>query len=261
MVILYTSLTPHAMAATARLARAARTEVVLRDHNSTIHLRALLGTLSDLRVGSLLLRHLRVPLARMPRLLRRNSTDMFASGTPYESAEALADASAMTRRSLDRWVARCGLTSTRLLLAAARLSAGAGYLLDTEIPLAQVAALLGYGRARPLDKQCQALLGASANTARLKLSAGDMARLIAEHLLVARDRALTNGGACVEQVASCTRRGVCQSAHDRSPCSAASLADDAGTVAALTPAYEGNFGRIPVQLSRRHVRANDAGVE
>jgi transcriptional regulator GlxA family with amidase domain len=119
----------------------------------------------------------------MPILLRTNIAAMFTHRPQHTSARALARSSAMTCRSLSRWLARTGIRSAHLLIASARLCAASDLLLHSSVSLARIAGSLGYGDTRGLDRHCCLLLGMDTNTARQSLSEDQMALRICSRLL------------------------------------------------------------------------------
>lgn len=98
-------------------------------------------------------------LAQLPAGLRDAIVAMFTTEPGLESPEALARRAAMSRRSVDRWLERAGITSTRLLVAAPRLLRAMRLLRDTSLSYSRIARTCGYTSARRFHDQALALTG------------------------------------------------------------------------------------------------------
>jgi AraC-like DNA-binding protein len=96
-------------------------------------------------------------LALLPSGLRDAVVAMFTSEPGLESPDALARRAAMSRRSLDRWLERAGITSARLLVGAPKLLRALRLLRETTLSLRRIARICGYTSARRFKDQAVAL--------------------------------------------------------------------------------------------------------
>jgi AraC-like DNA-binding protein len=95
----------------------------------------------------------------LPRRLQDAVVAMFTTEAGIRSPQALARRAALSRRSLDRWLGRAGITSGRLLVAAPMLLRGLRLLRDTRLSIRRVASASGYTSARRFHDQAVALAG------------------------------------------------------------------------------------------------------
>ena len=99
------------------------------------------------------------PFSALPPPAVRAVEALFRRPERLRSVAALAAEAGMTRRSLDRWLARAGLASARTLLACARANAAFHLLSGGHVRTARAADLLGYPSARALARELHALTG------------------------------------------------------------------------------------------------------
>ena len=88
-------------------------------------------------VASLLVQ-IQVALDRLPHDLQQSITGMLVGGVP-ESPRSLARRSRYSRRTLDRWLARAGIASARLLVVTPWMLRAFRLLQETDLPLRTVA--------------------------------------------------------------------------------------------------------------------------
>jgi AraC-like DNA-binding protein len=119
----------------------------------------------------------------MPAALRAAVVAMFVQPDAADTPHRLAARAGITRRSLDRWVARSGLASARLLVAAPKLLVAYGQLRRPDVSVASVAARVGYGSPRSLERQCEALLGVRPAALRDQLTPEAFAQALARGLM------------------------------------------------------------------------------
>lgn len=89
--------------------------------------------------AAMLLTRLAPALEQLPPNLRAAITGMFAGDAAPESPDSLARRAGMSRRSLDRWLAHAGISSTRLIIAAPLLLRAFRLLHETNLPLRIIA--------------------------------------------------------------------------------------------------------------------------
>lgn len=95
----------------------------------------------------------------------------------------LATAARTTRRSLDRWLARAGLSPARTVLSCARINAAFHLLASGRIRVAQAAALVGYASSRSLTRELHAITGYPASAIPKQLSQDAVTDAIARRLV------------------------------------------------------------------------------
>lgn len=109
--------------------------------------------------AAMLLAHLEPALARLPDNVHGAITALFAPGAAPQTPELVAQRTGLSRRSLDRWLARGGFPSTRLLIAAPPMLRAFRLLTETDIPLHMVANVTGMRSAPRLRHSALELVG------------------------------------------------------------------------------------------------------
>lgn len=159
-LLVHTALTSSAMRAMLAIAPAAAREVLIRDaDDDALSVRRAFERLTRDTLGGHVLARLAPALQLMPERLRDAVTALFVQPEPLDTPDRLAARAGMARRTLDRWVARSGIVSVRLLVAAPKLVLAYAQLRDGDASVGSVAARVGYASARSLEQQCEALLG------------------------------------------------------------------------------------------------------
>jgi hypothetical protein len=184
-LLAHTALTSAAMRALLAVSRAGVREVLISGvDDDPASIRRVLDLLTGESLGGRVLSCLAPSLAAMPDTLRAAVTAMFLRPDAADTPHRLAGRAGITRRSLDRWVARSGLASARLLVAAPKLLIAYGQLRRAELSMASVAARAGYGSARSLERQCEALLGMRPAVLRTRLTPEAFAQALARGLVL-----------------------------------------------------------------------------
>ncbi len=117
---------------------------------------------------SRVIRDLEAVLAELPDDLRCSVEQTLAS--PGATVSLLAQHAKLGRRTCERWFARSGLPSPRLVLMVARLLYAHRLLLDPGYTVDDVATKLGYGRVRTMQSQFREVFGTTAGEMRLSVS-------------------------------------------------------------------------------------------
>lgn len=183
-VVVYTSVTKEAMELAVLFARRTSAEFIFAgstDERAGLA-RALLLT-PDVKLAEGLVNALQDHIAVLPVQLRDEVTGMLKTGGGPPTPDALARQSALPRRTMDRWLARAGFTSGRLLVASARVMGAYSAITSSKIPFRRIAAMIGYPTQRALDTKLRALFDRS--SASLRAYPPDRAKaiiLVAEHL-------------------------------------------------------------------------------
>jgi AraC-like DNA-binding protein len=112
----------------------------------------------DSTLGAELLTALDRNMKRLPAGLRDRVTSLFRTGDGPSSPDALAAATALARRSLDRYLADAGFASAHRVIVAARVTSAYRAITTSNTPLSHIAAMLGYKSQRTMDAQLMGLL-------------------------------------------------------------------------------------------------------
>lgn len=132
----------------------------------------------DVKLRGELLSALDAYLVRLPPTIRDRLTEVFLTGDGARSLDALAATTALTRRSLDRYLADAGFVSGKRLLDAARIVSAYRAITRTNVPLATIARMLGY-TMRTMDAQFMVLIDLSCRGLRERpMSVDEMTRRI-----------------------------------------------------------------------------------
>jgi AraC-like DNA-binding protein len=183
-VVGYVSVTACAMRAVQALVQLGASEIVIRgvddsvDALATVVRRAVAMCASTRVVMSVgtPLRALPVPLATAIQMA-------FHRPEQLRTVTDLAAAARTTRRSLDRWLARAGLSPARTVLSCARVNAAFHLLTSGKVRVAEAAMLLGYASSRSLTRELYAITGYPASAIPNRLSHDALAAAIARRLV------------------------------------------------------------------------------
>lgn len=165
--IAYGSITHQALESTVVLAQ--RTVAQFVFHGTPNERSALARALllaPDPTIGARLVDALTPQIGQLPEVLAENVVAMLRGAIGAASPEELATQSAFARRTMDRWIARVGFTSARLLAAAARVARVYRAVVASDVPLKRLAAMVGYRSQRTLDQQLDVLVGVASSPLR-----------------------------------------------------------------------------------------------
>ncbi len=185
-IIAYSSVTTAALESAVVLAQSTAARFVFRgtpNERSALE-RALLFA-PDSELGPTLLAILNGSMSRLPTGLRERVATLFRNGDGPASPDALAAASKLSRRSLDRHLAEAGLVTARRLIDAARVTSAYRAITTSRTPLVRVATMLGYKAQRTLDSQLNIILHTTSGKLRVDpLPYAEAARRLARCLTV-----------------------------------------------------------------------------
>ncbi len=162
-VIAYASINLAAAAASVILAQTIGVRFVFQgtpDEDSSLRRALLLAPRAEL--GPAVVSALEETIAALPTQLCNTISIMLRSGNAPASPTALARKAGISRRAMDRWLYGSGIGSARLLIAASRVIAAYQPLTKSTLPIARIAAAVGYASQRTLDNQCVRLTGMTA---------------------------------------------------------------------------------------------------
>jgi AraC-like DNA-binding protein len=153
-VIVYTSVSPAAMRVTVELAQRGVHHVVFRGiDDAPGRFRALMQDLSDASWRSALLPWVDERVSRGPAPLERAVRELFHAPQRFADVPDLAAAAGMTRRTVERWLTRLGITSPKLLVVSARVERAHHLMRSSSADVATVARRLGYASPRLFARQ------------------------------------------------------------------------------------------------------------
>jgi len=188
-LVAYSSVTTSALESSVVLAQRTSARFVFRgtpNERSALQRALLLTPNSEL--GAQVLVALEPHLHQLPQMLRDKIESMFSTGDGPGSSDALAAASSITRRSLDRRVTDAGLLSARAVIEAARVTWSYRAITESIVPLGRIAALLGYNSSRTMDQQIRRSIGASSSQLRqYPLALPDATERLVHHLVASED--------------------------------------------------------------------------
>ena len=181
-VIVYTTLTPHAMRLVLRLARVGVQHVVLnRFDDEPRRFLELIERVPAHPMAELLLRELSVPLQKVPVVLARAIEQLVRSPSRAKNIPELAAMAGMTPRTLYRHLTPAGLPP-RHLIVCARLLRAYTFLRGPDSRLKEVSLKLGYAEPQHLSEQLREWTGHALKTVRRDVSPSEFVHLLVEHL-------------------------------------------------------------------------------
>lgn len=173
-VLLYTTLSPETASVLLDLGRIGIRRVLFtRFDDSPAALRAALRDELAESASHKVIRSLEEALQVLPGKVRTPLESMLYAPPDATSVGALADRMGVRRRTCERWFAKAGLPSPRMVLVLARLLYAHRLLLDPGYTVEDVALKLGYGKTRSLQSQFKEVFGLTAGEVRLSLSVED----------------------------------------------------------------------------------------
>jgi hypothetical protein len=183
-VVAFSSVTTAALQTAVILAQRTSARFVFRgtpNERSALERALLLSPYGEL--DTLVLDLVAPQLNRVAPAIREQIVAMFRTGEGPYSPTALAAATSLTRRSVDRSIDEAGFVSARRLVEAARIVSAYRAIIATGVPLVKIAEMLGYTAKRTMDAQLTALVGQQSGSLRAQpLDAVEVAQRIAFNL-------------------------------------------------------------------------------
>jgi AraC-like DNA-binding protein len=183
-VVGYVAVTAAAIRATHALTKLGASDVLIRGMDDGPA--ALSATLRSVVASTAANQFLRVAnhaMAALPAVVARGVEQAFEHPERFHSVSQLAQASASTRRSLDRWLARVGMAPARTLLACARAHAAFNLLATGHVRVAATASQLGYPSTRALSRELHAVTGHPARSIGTALPPDAMIALLQRQIM------------------------------------------------------------------------------
>jgi AraC-like DNA-binding protein len=170
-VLIYTSLTPEAPSVLLELGRIGIRRVILaRFDDSPANLRAIFRDELECTASRKVIHGIDRLLEGLPMQARWALEEMLHAPSEVATVAALAERVSVQRRTCERWFAKVGLPSPRMVLVLARLLYAHRLLQDPGYTVEDVAVKLGYGRTRSLQDQFKEVFGLTAGEVRLSLT-------------------------------------------------------------------------------------------
>lgn len=181
-VIVYTTLTPHAMRLVVRLARIGVQHVVLnRFDDEPRRFLELIERVPAHPMAELLLQELAAPLRTLPVVLARAIEQLVRSPSRAKNIPELAAMAGMTPRTLYRHLTPAGLPP-RHLIACARLLRAYMFLNRPGSRLKEVSLKLGYTEPQKLSEALREWTGFAPKEVRRDVEPSEFVHLLVEHL-------------------------------------------------------------------------------
>ena len=137
-------------------------EIVLLGEGDTVGLLAhKLAAVREHSVPAQILNHVAHRIRRVPVGLQAAAIGLFGNGALPRWVSGLARTSGLSRRSIDRWVARAGFDGAARLLEVARLARVWEPLVEQHLPVGVVAEMCGYDYPRLLTAHARRLVRAN----------------------------------------------------------------------------------------------------
>lgn len=188
-VIGYVAVTAAAIRATHALTKLGASEVLIRGmDDGPAALSAALRSVVASTAANRLLRVANEAMSALPAAVARGIAEAFEHPERFHSVSHLAQASASTRRSLDRWLARVGMAPARTLLACARAHAAFNLLATGHVRVASAASQLGYPSTRALSRELHSVTGHPARSIGTVFSAEAMVTLLQQRIMRRAER-------------------------------------------------------------------------
>jgi hypothetical protein len=185
-IVGYLPITAAGMRAVQRLAQLGAQEILIRGVDdtpdgltATIH-RAVAELVAARVVADL---EVSPPFRALPTNVASALELVFRRPEQVRSVGALATAAKTTRRSLDRCLARAGLSPARALLSCARANAAYHLLAGGSVRKARVASLVGCASTRSLARELHAVTGYPASAIPARLARDDFAAVLRQRLV------------------------------------------------------------------------------
>jgi len=182
-VIGYVSVTACAMRSVQALVQLGACEIVIRGLDDSIDalastVRRAVATCESARVVTAV----GTPWHALPAPVATAIRMAFHRPEQLRSVTDLATAARTTRRSLDRWLARVGLSPARTVLSCARVNAAFHLLASGQVRVAEAALQVGYASSRSLTRELFAITGYPASAIPARLSRDELSTAIARRL-------------------------------------------------------------------------------
>lgn len=174
-VVVYTLVNASAMRATVELARAGARQVVLKGFDDTPRrFRALLEELGDAEWSSELWKWVAERIAHTPARVESAVERLFRYPHRFVDVSDLVRATGLTRRTLERWLARAGIGSAKMLVLSARVERAHYLLRHSTAPVGEIAGRLGFPSVRLFARQVRLATGHPPSTIRHALTGAEL---------------------------------------------------------------------------------------
>ena len=183
-LVVYTALAPATAGVLLDLGRAGIRRVLFhRFDDAPGALRRALHAELEQSASQRLMQQLTAALPELPEPLREALEATLHTPGDGPTVSALAERAQLKRRTCERWFARLGLPSPKMVMLLARVLYAHRLLLDPGYTVEDVALKLGYSRAKTLQMHFREVFGLTAGEVRLSLSPDEAMRFIGDRYL------------------------------------------------------------------------------
>jgi len=183
-LVVYTTLAPETAGVLLDLGRAGIRRVLFhRFDDAPAALRRAIHAELEQGASQQLMQQLTGILPPLPESLRRALEATLHTPGDGPTVSVLAARAQLKRRTCERWFARLGLPSPKMVMLLARVLYAHRLLLDPGYTVEDVAVKLGYTRAKTLQMHFREVFGLTAGEVRLSLSSEEALRLVTERHL------------------------------------------------------------------------------
>lgn len=182
-LLLYTRLTPEVVPVLLQLGQAGIREVVVAGHDD--HPQRLSDILVDAAAGALsrrLIDEMEDVLAGCPGELKWAIETMIREPAAFHTVQDLADRARMDRRTCARWFTKAHLPPPSVVLTVFRVVYAHRLLQDPGYTVEDVAAKLGYAKARSFAQNVKEVFGMTPGELKVALSTDDVLRIVRDRL-------------------------------------------------------------------------------
>jgi transcriptional regulator GlxA family with amidase domain len=131
-------------------------------------------------------------LETLPGQLRQALEATLTSPMETPTVSLMAERAKLGRRTCERWFARSGLPTPRMVLVVARLLYAHRLLLDPGFTVEDVATRLGYCRPRTMQAHLREVFGLTAGEMRLSLTPEDALRIVRKRYFTAQPQPMAS---------------------------------------------------------------------
>lgn len=189
-LLVYTELSPASAAALLKLGRAGIHRVVFqRFEDGPKALRAVIQAELEHSASQQVMQAVQGALGSLPQSIQDALKTLLYDPGSGPTVSELAGRALISRRSCERFFTRVGLPSPKGVMLLVRLLYAHRLLLDPGHTVEDVAAKMGYGKVRTLQRHLRAVFGVSAGELRLSVTSEDALRVVTQRFLAQRSAA------------------------------------------------------------------------
>lgn len=178
-LMVYTALSPHTAGVLLHLGRAGiRRALFHRCDDAPAAIRGAIRAELEQSASQQVMQALASALQGLPSQIQWALESTLAAGGDDPTVSALAERAQLKRRTCERWFAKLGLPSPKMVMVLARVLYAHRLLLDPGYTVEDVALKLGYSKAKTLQMHLREVFGLTAGDLRISLSADEALALV-----------------------------------------------------------------------------------